>query len=67
MFQVVLFGFIGKGLVVNQVALEIFAVDSESILAQVVTVAKRAIWCDQECPVAQDENLNALKMVQFGK
>ena len=51
MCQVVLFGLIGKGLVINPVALEIFAEDSELILAQVVTVAQRAIRCDQKYPV----------------
>ena len=51
MCQVIPFGFIGKGLVINPAALEIFATDSELILAQVVTVAKCAIRCDQKHPV----------------
>ena len=51
MCQIVLFGFIGNGLVINPVVLEIFAKNSESVLAQVATVAKHAIWCNQEEPM----------------
>ena len=49
MCLIVLFVFVSEDLVINPVALWIFASDFESVWAQVVTVAKRAIWCNQEC------------------
>ena len=51
MCQIVLFGFVSKDLVVNPVAVEILATDFESVPAQVVTVAKCAIQCNQEHPM----------------
>ena len=47
MCQIILFGFVSKILVINPVAVEILAADFESVLAQVATVAKCDIRCNQ--------------------
>ena len=51
MLQIVLFGFVCKDFVINPVTLEIFAMDLESVLAQVVAVTECDIRRNQWNPV----------------